>query len=226
MNLYPIGLIAAASDAGTLDSVSYSLFEPNKKCSSQSIHDILTTKFQDQTMLARKKSFPFLTIQYEYENIFDREFRQIEHFVAEMEDALTSFFVVDFSKGLTPSGITDSTGDWVVAITNTRLFSEVANQKAHRAFVYNGSSWKEGPITAITTNTSITVDVDTSNYGALALASANSSSIVYPMYQVYFSSNVLQNFSTSVYIEEDRNLTDDGGFMRSGSMGFISKYKV
>lgn len=227
MDLFPIGSLSANSDTGTIDSITYSFFEPNNGCISNRVYNTLVTQFYDQTMLARKKALPHLTLQYTYDNIWDREFRQIEHFIDEMEDALNPFWVIDLSKGSTPTSVTDSGGDWVVAITNTQLYSTTANMKAHRAFVYNGVSWKEGPVTSINTNTNITIDVDTSDYGNLALATANLDSIVYPMYEVYVPPNILQNFRLGPFIDEDRGSTSvDGGFMRSGTVSFISKYKV
>ena len=226
MNIFPIGLIAASTSAGTIDSVSYNMFEPNVKAKSFEKHTILVSPFQQQTKLTRKKADPFLIIEYGYNDIFSREYRQIEHFVNEMEDALTSFYVVDWSKGVTSSSVTDASGDWTVAITNTRLFSTVANQRANRAFLWDGLNWKEGPVASISTNTSITVDVDTSNYGGLTLANANTYGMVYPLYECYFSVDVLANFDTGAYIPENVNLSNDGGYVWKGNMSFVSKYKI
>jgi hypothetical protein len=152
--------------------------------------------------------------------------RQIQHFVDDHDDALTSFYFVDLSNGITPTSVTNSSGNWLVAIDNTRLYSTVSNEKADKAFLWNGNSWKEGDIDTITTNTSIVVDVDTNNYGNLSLVNANLDAIVYPMYQVYFSQNVLSNFKTGPYIDENITTSKDGGYMYSGIVHFIGKYKV
>jgi len=224
--LFPIGTIAAASDSGTLESVSYSMFEPNNDVISYPIYDILVSKFENQTPLTRKKKDPYLMIEYSYSNIFTREYRQLKHFVDVMEDALTSFYIVDFSAGQTPTSITDSGGDWVVAIDNTRLYSTVTNSKACRAFIWNGRSWKEGPITSISTNTSITVDVDTSNYGGLSVTDANSSGMLYPIYTVYLAQESISNFKATNFLPGTISTSQDGGNMYSGTLTFISKYYV
>ena len=226
MKIFPIGTISAASSSGTMDSVSYTMFEPNLKCNSQKSFNILTTRFEDQTLLARKKSEPRIAITYEYSDIFDREFRQIEHFTEDVEDALNSFHVVDFNRGLTPSSVTDSSGDWVVAIGNTKDYSTTTNKKANRAFLWDGLTWKEGDVVTVTTNTSIKVNVDGSNYGSLVVARANTDAMVYPLYECYFNPNVLQNFKPTKFFQGDTSLTADGGFMKSGSIIFTSKYKV
>lgn len=226
MNIYPIGTISAASSQGTIDSVTYNMFEPNLRCSSTEKHNILVTRFEQQTLLTRKKAEPMLLITYEYDNILDREFKQIEHFIYSMDDGLTSFFVIDFSKGQTPSAISAS-GDWTVSIDNTRLYSATTNYKANRAVLWNGRNFKEGQITTVNANTSVVVDVDTNNYGALSLADAQSGAILYPLYQVYASANALSNFKTTIHVPISKiNIGSIGGWMRSGSISFVSKYKV
>lgn len=223
-NLFPIGTISATSDSGTLESVSYNIFEPNNNVVSYPIYDILVSKFENQTPLTRKKKDPYLMIEYSYSNIFTREYRQLKHFIDVMDDALTSFYIVDFSEGQTPTSVTESGGDWIVVIDNTRLYSTTTNHKACRAFIWNGRSWKEGPITSISTNTSVTVDVDTSNYGGLSVTDANSNGMIYPIYTVYFAQESISNFKPSTFIPGKISTSKDGGYMYSGTLTFISKY--
>jgi len=226
IKIFPIGLISATSDTGILDSIVYDFFEPNNGCSDNYQFDILTSMFQNRIMLTRKKSEKTLVIEYRFENILDREFRQIEHFIESVDESLTPFWIIDFSKGQTPDSIANSSGDWLVSIKNTRLFSIIANQKAHRVFIKWGKSWKEGTVVTISTNSSIVVDVDTNNYGNLSLANANLHAMIYPMYEVYVMQNSLANLKTTVYIPESININQSGGWMRSGSLSFVSKYKV
>jgi len=224
MDIFPIGTISPGSNNGTIDSVSYSFFEPNAGCESQIIKNILVTSFEQQTRLTRKKSEPYLTVVYTYESIFHREYKQIEHFIYSVaDDALNPFYVVDFSQGVTPSSIADSSGDWVVSIDDTRLFSTIENMKADRAFLWNGTGWKEGRVTGLSTNTSITVDVINGN---LSLASAQTNAIAYPLYSMYAVKNVINQFKKTDYVQETINTSNDGGFMRSGNIAFVSRYKV
>ena len=49
--IFPLGTVSAASDTGTIDSITYSFFEPNSGCVSNPVHNILTTRFEDQMLL-------------------------------------------------------------------------------------------------------------------------------------------------------------------------------
>lgn len=228
MNIFPIGTVSSSSSDGTIQSVSYGLFEPNSKVISKKQYANLITAFQNQTLLTRKKAEPVLLIQYNYENIFTKEFRQIEHFIDNIgEESLNSFYAVDWSKGQTPSSITDSSGDWVVAIDSTFLYSTIANQKADHALIWDASNWKEGSITSISANTSVTVDVDTNDYGALTLTNANSRGMIYPLYQCYLVPGTLETFDTGGFVwGKDADLNGIGGYVYSGSISFITKHKI
>lgn len=227
MDVFPIGSISASNSQGTIDSISYDQFEPNSGCRSYPIFNNLVTTFQSQTILTRKTAEPYLTLEYTYDNIFAREYRQIEHFIRKKEDSLNSFYVVDWYNGISPSNITNSGGDWVVSIDDTRLYSTISNQKANRAFVWDGSNWKEGTILSLIANTSVTVDVDTNNYGALTLANAQANGMIYPLYQCFLIPQSLQNFKSGDFVpKENIDTSNDGGYMVSGSISFISKYKV
>jgi len=222
MELFPIGTVDATS-TGTIDSVVYSFFEPNMGCTSNPVYTTLVTRFKNQTMLSRKKAEPSLTLNYQYQGIFTREYRQIEHFVDSKDDALTSFYAIDFSRPQTPSAIATDSGDWKCSITNTRYYSTIDNQKAYWVFVWDGNNFKLGNVTALVTNTSVTLDLD---YGDISLANAQASGKIYPVYQVYFADNALSSFKTEDYIDENINLTEDGGFTYTGNVSFVSKYKI
>jgi len=180
-------------------------------------------------MLTRKKSLPYITISYEYEDILDREYKQIDHFIYSVDDALTSFHVVDLSKGQDPSAVASVTDKWRITLDNTRLYSSVANEKANKIFVYNGVKWKIGDISHVTTNATLAVDLSSYHRGSLTYSetSAEPSVLVYPVYEVYASPNTLSSFKTTQYWQEnDLTLTGNGGYMRSGIVSFISKYRV
>lgn len=226
MDIFPIGTISANSDSGTIDGISFDMFEPNNGCRSQTIHDILVEKWNNMSITTRKRSLPMIIITYKYYNIYTKEFRQIERFVYDKDDALTSFYVIDFSKGQSPSSITNSGGDWVVAIDNTKPYSTNANMKSHHVFIWDGRSWKEGPVNSIVANTSITVDVDTSNYGNLSLSDAQAGAFIYPMYTCYFGQSALVDFEQTIFIDGKINTSDIGGYMYSGTLNFSGKYKV
>jgi len=218
MKIFPIGTISSGSSSGTVNSISYTMFEPNKRCKSNTTYNNLTTKFQNQTMLVAKKAEPFLTITYEYENIYTREFRQIDSFINDNGEGLVSCYAADFSRGIVPTAVASIGGDWYVSMDNTNLYSSIANMKANRAFIYNGLSWKEGQITSITTNASIVVDVDTYGYGSLTASQADSKGYIFPLYEVYINQGSISTFEPTVFIQEGINNTSDGGWMYTGNV--------
>ncbi len=225
MKIFPIGDAAGASNQGTVDSISYSLFEPNESCQSNPVYNILQTKYQDQTMITRKRAAPALTIVYNYGDIFTREYRQIEHFLHSVDESLTSFYVVDWSKGITPSNVASAGTKWVFTVDDTHFYSATPLFKANRAIAWNGVSWKEGPVQGVTLNATFSVDVFTSNFGAMPLGDAVGG-MVYPMYEVFAAQNVLSNFKPGAYWEEDITTGQPGGYMYSGNANFMSRYKI
>lgn len=225
MQVFPMGMVNAANSTATLDITGnvYRFFEPNNGVRTSPIYTTLVTRFEQQTLLTRKKAEPFLTITYDYENIFDRELRQVEHFVDKMDGELTSFYTVDLQHGDTPTSITDGGTTWTINIGRTRLYSTISNQKANYAFVWDGNNFKIGQVSGLSAGTSITIDED---YGDLSATTANSKANVYPIYQVYFTANPMPNFRAGAFIDDTVATTADGGYLWSGSCAFVSKYKA
>jgi len=94
---------------GSIGDLTYTLFEPNSGCESDVIFFNISERFDNQTIHTRKKAEPYLSIRYEYDNIYAREYRQIEHFVDDVGGDLTSFLVVDWSNGETPRFVKGAT---------------------------------------------------------------------------------------------------------------------
>lgn len=219
--LFPIGTVTNGSDLGTIDSINYSMFEPNKFAESRKVYNILTTKFEDMTVQTRKKALPFLTIKYKYENIWQSEFEQIEHCVEDIEEALNPVYVVDFSKGIKPTSVADAAGNYLISIGNTRKFSTIANYKSYRVFLWTGDSWKLGYVSSITTNASILMVPE---YGKLTAAAATAEdTMVYPVYEMYMEPNSLDSFQVTQSVPHSENKY---GTMWSGEISFTSRYKV
>lgn len=225
MKIFPIGDVVAASNLGAINSVALAMFEPNKSCESQPVHTILQTRYADQTQVTRKKAQPFLQIAYNYENIFTREFRQIERAVMDVDESLTPLYVADFSRGLTPSAVASAGAKWTVNIDDTYFYSATAGYRANKALLWDGKAWKEGGITGLTLNASITVNIQANLFGGLPLADAGGA-MVYPLYEVYIAAQSIQNFKPGDYWWEDIKTGESGGYMYTGNINFVSKYKV
>jgi len=232
-SLFPIGAVANDSSKGTLDAYSFDLFEPNNGVHSIVTYGNLVTGFENQTMQTRKKNSPTITITYNYDNIWSREFRQIERFVQSVEGNLTSFLVVDWSKGRKPYEIANSAGLWTITIYGRREFSATVNYKADNAIVWDGVNWKLGDIINHPVH-QINLDTGTvASYGGLLRSNAVANkALVYPVYQVYLSPDSMSSFKTTGYVKEDNesvtsNLNvGDGGYTYSGVISFLSKFKV
>ena len=227
--LFPIGTMSDSESIGTIDSINYNMFEPNSGCSSIKQHNILVSPFLSQVLQTRKRSDPFLMITYKYSDIFSKEFRQIEHFLYDNESSLNSFLCIDWSKGFTPNSITLSSNDWVISTLNTNDYSIYNGYKASRVFVWyaKAKKFRVGSIAALTANTSFTVDLDANEYGDLSVTNANSYGTVYPLYESYVDVKDLSGFRTNQYVPGyDISASAVGGFMYSGEIKFVSKYKV
>jgi len=227
MILFPIGTLAGGTGTGTVESVLYSFFEPNKNCISAPTHSILTTRYKDQTLLTRKVADPYLTISYEYENIFSSEYTQLEHLLNSIDEGNTPIYTIDLSKGVVPSAIV-TTSTWTPAISNTRLYSATTNFKSNYIFFYNGNVWKIGTISSVSANTSVTTNVDTNNFGTMtdtqgAIVTGNNRVWIYPIYECYINPGSISSFKVSGYWP---NGDSNRGSLWSGSINFSTKYKV
>lgn len=185
------------------------------------------TRYENMSILTRKKAEPYLNIIYEYAYILQSEFNQIEHFIESKDDAITPFYVIDLSQGKIPTAI-DTSSTWIASIANTRKYSSVTNLKANLVFFYNGNVWKMGTISSVSANTSVTCDVDTNDYGTMtdtqgAVVTGNQKTWIYPVYQCYFNPNGLDSFKV---VNRWSNLDSNRGFMRSGTISFVTKYRV
>ena len=227
MNLFPIGSVAASSSTASINGIDYNLFEPNNGCRSYDQFNNLVTPFENQILLTRQKALPMLTIEYTYDNIFDREFRQLEHFLYTISSGkLNSFYVVDWSRGIKPSNIANASGDWLCSISDTRYFSTTTNYKSYYGLIWSGREFKIGNVVTLVANTSITLDIDAFNYGSLSLSNAQAMGILYPVYEVYANVDNLSDFQVGAFADDKFAGDKDAGYMRSGNITFSTKYKV
>lgn len=225
MKIFPIGNTQTASNFGTLDGQYYEMFEPNAGCKAVPTYSTHLTTFKDQILQTRQKAKPYKVVSYNYENIFDREYSQIEHFTEDVEESLTSFYIVDWSKPRSVNAVGSSGGVWTVHTNDTREYSAIPNQKANRVFIWSGSKFKVGQILSMTTNASIRIDVS-SNIGALSNTAASVESRIYPLYECYMQPNSLANFNVTDYWDEDVGFGLDGGYRQTGNIAFVTKYKI
>lgn len=220
--LFPIGTVANATNLGTIEGISYSFFEPNREVSSKDMFNILVGQFEQQSVITRKKANPYINISYSYDGIFAREYNQIEHFITSIaQGGLTSFYVVDLSRGLTVSSVNvTGGGHWQPAIPSTRYF---ANTKIYAFINTPSDGFRLAPYTSKTVNASLTLN-NTGDFGNLSSANAAAYGMIYPAYEAYCTADPLSDFKSVEYVPQNISVTADGGFTRTGSISFMSKY--
>jgi len=223
MRVFPMGLINGTDSTATLDTtgLSYSFFEPNQGCKSAPIYPTLKTTYENQIISTRRKALPYLTINYKYKDIWDREKQEIDHFINKVGGELNSFYVADISSMETPSDVVDNGSTWTISIGRTRIYSSVANQRSNYGMLWDGSKFKIGSISSVSAGVSITI---TETYGDLTAADAKTSGVLYPLYRCYFNS--VPDFTPTVFIDGNVATSTDAGYMWSGEANFISKYKI
>lgn len=224
MLVFPVGTINSSDSTGTLNDSTYTLWEPNNGCHVSRIYHNIVEKFEAGIITTRQKAEPLLTITYNYDNIFHKEYKQIEHFVRHRKAELHSFYTIDWSSGYTPDSVASLvSGRWKITIDSTLDYSATGNMKSNFGILWNGSAFRIGQIYSVNTATSVDMLLQ---YGNLSLTKAQTESNFYPIYNVYFTQNPLSGFQPTVYIGGDLSNTDFAGYMRSGTVSFITKYKV
>jgi len=223
MLLFPVGTVNNSDSTGTLNSITYTLWEPNNGCHVSRVYHNIIEKFESGILTTRQKAEPLLNITYSYENIFHKEYKQIEHFVRHRKAELHSFYTVDWSSGYTPTSITDVSGRWKVVIDSTLDYSATGNMKSNFGLLWNGNTFRIGQVYSVNTATSIELSLQ---YGNLSLTKAQNEANIYPIYNVYFTQNPLSGFQPGDYIGGSLSNTNFAGYMRSGTVSFITKYKV
>jgi hypothetical protein len=226
MKLFPMGDLSASLNTGSLNGINYSFFEPNAGCKGTTQYNNLISSFENQTISTRKKALNYLTIEYTYDGIFAREYNQIEHFIDSVGGRLDPFYLVNLDKGIKMTNLTVASTTWICNMPNTLSFSNTMNYKANYGFFWDGSRFKVGVVSTITSNVSVTFEMASLNYGTLPSGTAKANGMVYPMYQVYSTVDTLDNFNVGSYVDGKLNNSSDIGYMRSGNILFVSKYGV
>lgn len=219
MILFPAGIVTTTS-TGSLGL----LFEANNGCDRKAIHTTLVSKTDSNFQVTRKKASVYHVFSYTYENIWAREFLQIERFFKSVNGKLTSFYLVDFSHMqrcvMVDNGATRTvTKGGSISVLRTNDFTTITDDGGNYACVWNPttSSFIIGAISSISVDVSITFPEATA-IGALGSGITVSSGIVVaPVYKTFFAEDQLQ-FEPGEFVPSDDS---DGGFLYSGSIGFI-----
>lgn len=215
MDLFPIGVVNTIDGNcyGTMYGKNYTFFEPNKGVNGSYIRNLQSLTMQDKLIDMYKRNDPFRQIEYSYSDIFEYEFTPIEKFTRYVEGGLDSFYVVDLSCGEYVAGaITTS-----ITLDNTQYYSTITSSGASFVFAWNGVEFLIGSVASYN-ETGITL---TQTHGVTSILK----STVYPIYEVWAQPGTLDSFKTTGAYDDEKG-TPQYGWLREGTVSFITKYPV
>lgn len=219
MNVFPIGsLTDTSSSTGTRGL----LWEPNAGCLRRPIYTTLVSKTEANTQVTRKKAEVYHTFTYTYENIWTKEYVQIEKFFKDMYGKLTSFSLVDFSHMqpciMAGTDTRTMTKGGTISSLDTSFFTTTSGEGGNYCCVWSPSTskFKIGVVASISASTNVTFD-NTAGTTIGDLASGSIGLVLCPVYTVYFTDDQL-NFEIGEFNPDE---TDDQGYVYSGSISFI-----
>jgi len=216
--LYPIGILTATDTSqGKWTSGGTGvndLFEPNMGCTSQISDNVLVSQFENHAIQTRKRIPNFRNLKYSYEDIWSREYEQIERFFELRDGRAERFHVIDFSQNEKCTAMSITNSNVSASISDTHRFSTTSGRTGYYACAWKPTqaSLVVGKMVSISADKQITF---TASWGDLSVYGGNI--YVYPVIECYFGGD-LNNFKQGEFNPEDG---DDRGYMYSGDVSFI-----
>jgi len=215
--LYPVGIVTGTADSRggwTSGSPVNDFFEPNRGCVSQVVDNTLISQFENHSIQTRQRTPSYRTLQYQYEDIWAREYEMMERFYELRNGRASRFYVIDLSQQETCTAMALAGGNISASIPDTHRFSTTAGRTG-----YYAAAWKPaqaslviGKMVSISADKQITF---TASWGDLTAYGGDI--YVYPVIECYFSDN-LSNFKQGEFNPE---VGDDRGYMYSGNVSFL-----
>jgi hypothetical protein len=226
IKVFPIGYIASTNtisagswvSGGTEENL---LFEPNKKCNKIKVGFSGMSTMENRAIWTRKLGEHRHTLVYEYENIWNHEFKRIRKFVRDVAQfKVNSFYVVDFSSGQKISAL--ATGaNWNASVYDTTDFSATSGEGGNYCCVWhpNTQKFRMGIVNVKNDDSSIGFP-NTSDFGNLQAFTAGET-YAYPMYRVFLADDK-ENFKLNAHVDAHLNASFAGP-VRSGSVKFLQR---
>ena len=228
--MFPIGYVATsnANSKGSFvsgqlaASATNIMFEPNAGCNKEKEGYSLISEMENRAIWTRKVGEHRHTIQYNYNNIFNWEFRQIRRFLRDVADyKANSFYIVDFSSGQKVTALATGGGIWNASIYDTTDFTATSAEGGKFVCIWypNQSKFRIGGISTKAEDSSITFS-DSDDYGDLEDFSLGKV-FAYPMYRVYLVDDK-EGFEVTNFVDVNENASFAGP-VRSGELNFIQR---
>ena len=229
LKLFPLGYVASDNSnskgnfvASQLSaSATNELFEPNAGANKVKVGFTAMSNMENRTIWTRKIGEHRHKIEYNYENIFNWEFKQIRRFMRDVASYGTnSFYVIDFSSGQKITAL--ATGaNWNASIYDTTDFSATSGEGGRYVCIWypHKKKFRVGIISTKVDDSSIEFS-NTSDFGDLQDFSVGNV-YAYPMYRCYLA-DVNEDFRTTGFIDTHLNASFVGP-VRSGTVRFLQR---
>jgi len=227
--IFPIGYIASTNTnskgnfvSGQISaSATNYLFEPNAGCNKTKVGFAAMSTMENRTIWTRQIGEHRHKLEYNYENIFNWEFKQIRRFMRDVGNyGVNSFYVIDFSSGQKVTAL--ATGaTWNASIYDTTDFSATAGEGGKYVCVWypHKTKFRVGAISTKVEDSSITFS-NVSDFGDLQDFSIGKV-YAYPMYRCYLAESN-EDFKVNDIVDANLNASFVGP-VRSGKVTFIQR---
>ncbi len=179
------------------------------------------SEMENRAIWTRKIGEHRHNIQYNYDNIFNWEFKQIRRFLRDVaEYQANSFYVVDFSSGQKITAL--ATGaNWNASVYDTTDFTATSGEGGRYVCIWypNQSKFRVGIISTKVEDSSIQFS-NTSDFGDLEDFSLGKV-FAYPMYRVYLVDDD-EGFEVTNFVDANENASFVGP-VRRGELNFIQR---
>jgi len=229
IKIFPIGYIASTNTnskgnfvASQLSaSATNLLFEPNAGCNKVKAGYTSMSTMENRAIWTRKIGEHRHRIEYNYDNIFNWEFKQIRRFIRDVaEFGTNSFYVVDFSSGQKVTAL--ATGaTWNASIYDTTDFSATSGEGGRYTCIWypHKKKFRVGIISTKVDDSSIQF-ANTSDFGDLEEFSVGQV-YAYPMYRCYLA-DPTEDFKVTDFIDTHLSASFVGP-VRSGTLKFMQR---
>jgi len=226
IKVFPIGYIASTNtnsagswtSGGTEENL---LFEPNKGCNKTKIGFSGMSTMENRAIWTRKLGEHRHSFTYEYDKIWNHEFKRLRRFVRDVAQfKVNSFYIVDFSSGQKISAL--ATGaNWNASIYDTTDFSATSGEGGNYCCIWHPQTQKFriGIINVKNDDSSIGFP-NTSDFGNLQAFTVGET-YAYPMYRVFLADDK-EDFKVKAHVDPHLNASFAGP-VRSGSFKFMQR---
>jgi hypothetical protein len=226
IKVFPIGFIASTNTVSKGSYVSGGteenpMFEPNQGCGKVKLGYSAQSPVENRAIWTRKIGEHRHSLTYNYDKIWNSEFKQIRRFIRDVASfKVNSFYVVDFSSGQRISAL--ATGaNWNASIYDTTDFSATSGEGGNYCCIWHPDTrqFRIGIISTKMEDSYIQFSND-SDFGDLQKFKAGVT-FAYPMYRCFMKDDK-EDFKVKAFVDPTVNASFAGP-VRSGKVNFVQR---